>query len=60
MGKDKSSKRLPTNETLCELKIHLKDHLEEFKELVRQPTHVCRKCGRAANTPTNLCKPDPL
>lgn len=27
---------------------------------VREATHFCRKCGRAANDPRLLCKPLPL
>ncbi len=29
-------------------------------EAVLGATHVCRKCGRAANHPHLLCKPLPL
>jgi ribosomal protein L37E len=29
-------------------------------EAVLGATHVCRKCGRAANNPHRLCKPLPL
>jgi hypothetical protein len=58
VGKDK--KAFDIDETLCELKKQLKEHLEEYKELVRQPTHVCRKCGRAAKSATNLCRPEDL
>ncbi len=47
---------------LCLLKNigFVKKNLEEYKELVRTPSHVCRKCGRAAATKKNLCKPERL
>lgn len=59
MGKGKKLERFQ-DASLCDLKKHLKDDLEEYKELVRQPAHVCRKCGRAARSADNLCKPEPL
>lgn len=45
--------------TLCKLvkKDFLKKHLREYKELVKDPIWVCRKCGRAANNMESLCKP---
>jgi len=30
---------------------------KEFKELVKNAKFVCRKCGRAANSSDNLCRP---
>lgn len=42
---------------LCELKESLKRDLKLYMKLVDQPTHVCRKCGRAANCKKLLCKP---
>jgi len=42
---------------LCELKKSLKRDLATYVELVRNPTHVCKKCGRAANDKRLLCKP---
>ena len=60
MGKDKKRDRFSDDESLCELRKRIKEHLEEYKKLVRDPTHVCRKCGRAARDPDNLCKPEPL
>ena len=50
----------PDDETLCDLKDHMKTHLEKYKRLVRDPKHVCRKCGRAAARAGNLCKPEAL
>ncbi|MGW8323055.1 MAG: hypothetical protein ACWGSD_16015 [Thermodesulfobacteriota bacterium] len=45
---------------LCLLKNigYVKSHLEEYKALVREPDYVCRKCGRAAASKKNLCKPE--
>lgn len=42
---------------LCKLKKSLKSDVEEYIILVNQPTHVCRKCGRAANKKKLLCEP---
>lgn len=38
----------------------LKKNLEEYKEWVREPLYVCRKCGRVARRSRDLCKPVPL
>ena len=43
--------------TLCELKKRLKADINEYVQLVDQPTHVCKKCGRVANDKKLLCKP---
>jgi putative hemolysin len=43
---------------LCKLKKSLlKEDIEAFVLLVNQPTHVCKKCGRAANNKKLLCNP---
>lgn len=42
---------------LCELKKTLKKDFETFISLVDNPTHLCQKCGRAANNKKLLCKP---
>lgn len=42
---------------LCDLKKTLKKDLKAYVQLVRQPTHVCVKCGRAANDKKSLCDP---
>lgn len=42
---------------LCELKKYLKRDLKTIVKLVRDPTHICEKCGRVANSKTLLCKP---
>ncbi len=46
--------------TLCELKKVLKSDFTTFKLYVCDPTHVCTKCGRAANDKQMLCKPERL
>ncbi len=28
-----------------------------YKDLVSEPKHMCKSCGRVANKPRNLCKP---
>lgn len=45
---------------LCKLKKSLKGEVESYMLLVNQPTHVCRKCGRAANKKKLLCEPLPI
>jgi hypothetical protein len=39
---------------------YIKDHFEEYKELVRNARYVCRNCGRSAVNEDSLCKPDKL
>ena len=34
--------------------------IAEYKELVRDPTHVCWLCGRVAKDKGSLCYPVPL
>ena len=38
----------------------LKNNLKDYKKLVADAKHVCKKCGRAAAKPGNLCKPSKL
>ncbi len=38
----------------------LKDNLKEYKKLVADARHVCKKCGRAAAKPKTLCKPSKI
>jgi hypothetical protein len=38
----------------------LKDELKEYKKLVDGAKHVCKRCGRAAAKPGNLCKPSKI
>ena len=46
--------------SLCELKKTLKTDFGTFVSLVTNPTHVCKKCGRVANSKKLLCKPTKL
>jgi hypothetical protein len=34
--------------------------LPMYKDLVRNPKFICKKCGRAAAKEENLCEPVPL
>ena len=45
------------SKTLCDLKSALKQDIRTYMELVSAPTHICRKCGRAANCKSLVCKP---
>lgn len=38
----------------------LTKYLSQYKQLVKDPQYVCKKCGRAAKSKLNLCKPDKL
>lgn len=38
----------------------LDEHLEAYKQLLKEPTHVCTKCGRACNDKKHLCKPEKI
>jgi len=38
----------------------LAEHLEAFKALVKEPTHLCLKCGRVSNDKKRLCKPEKM
>ncbi len=42
---------------LCKLKKSLKGDIGSYMLLVSKPTHLCRKCGRAANKKKLLCSP---
>lgn len=46
--------------TLCEMKKQLKSDFSAYKLLVCNASHVCTKCGRAANNNKLLCKPERL
>lgn len=53
---DRSEQKMATE--LCKLKKSLlKDDIEAFMQFVNQPTHICKKCGRAANSKKLLCNP---
>ncbi len=38
----------------------LKDDLKAYRELLRDPKHLCKKCGRSAGKSKCLCKPAKL
>lgn len=42
---------------LCKLKKSLKIDITGYMLRVNQSTHVCKKCGRAANSKKQLCSP---
>jgi hypothetical protein len=42
---------------LCKLKKTLKIDISDYIRYVNQPTHVCQKCGRVANSGKRLCHP---
>jgi len=42
---------------LCKLKKSLSIDITSYMARVHQPTHVCAKCGRAANSKKLLCEP---
>jgi len=35
----------------------LKDDVKSYMQLVNQPSHICTKCGRAANSKKLVCSP---
>ncbi|QDV70264.1 hypothetical protein Poly24_39840 [Rosistilla carotiformis] len=45
---------------LCKLKKSLRGEIGMYVRLIDQPTHVCLKCGRAANDKKLLCKPQSI
>jgi hypothetical protein len=42
---------------LCKMKQSLKIDISSYMLHVNKPTHVCQKCGRAANSKKQLCSP---
>lgn len=46
--------------TLCEMKKMLKSDFGLYRQFVCQATHLCTKCGRAANDKKLLCRPEKL
>lgn len=42
---------------LCDLKKSLKTDFDSYMKLVNEPSHVCTKCGRAANCKKLVCAP---
>jgi hypothetical protein len=50
-----------TGKNLCKWSKKTREkHLDELRDIVKQPTHLCAKCGRAAAGKKQLCKPVPL
>lgn len=46
------------DKTFCDLtKDYIAKHLDEIILLIDKPKFICRKCARAANESTHLCKP---
>ena len=39
---------------------YVQTHLNDYKELVRNPKFVCKQCGRVAVSEDNLCAPASL
>ena len=44
-------------EHLCHLVEDMGISVEEYKELIKNPKFLCRKCGRVAARERNLCEP---
>ena len=44
---------------ICQIK-DIKEDLDMVKDLVRDPLFICKRCGRAAKSEDNLCKPSKL
>lgn len=36
------------------------EYFADYADLVRMPKYICRKCGRAAVSKDNLCKPEKI
>ena len=50
------------SDSLCNLVkkgLHKEDE-KEYKKLIGKPKYWCKKCGRAAEDSSNLCKPKKL
>jgi hypothetical protein len=45
---------------LCDWKKEQLDDLDSYRDIVLDPQHVCKECGRVANKKKWLCKPAPL
>lgn len=47
---------------LCKLadKKFIKENFNEYVRMVAPPGYICRKCGRAAASEENLCKPEKI
>lgn len=58
-GPPEEAPHLGHSKHLCDMAKRGVD-LQTFKDLVRNPTVICKKCGRAAAKEENLCEPVPL
>lgn len=56
---EKGAPHLGHSQHLCDMAIRGVD-LKTYKELVKDPKFICKKCGRAAAKEENLCEPVPL
>ena len=46
---------------LCKWKKdRIKEEIDQLRDLVREPTWLCRKCARCARDKKLLCKPVPI
>jgi hypothetical protein len=50
------------NKPLCKLIKNdiLEENLKEYLNVVKEPTHYCKKCGRVANSKKLLCKAEKI
>jgi hypothetical protein len=39
---------------------YIESNFNDYKELVKDATFVCKKCGRSANSGDNLCQPQKI
>ena len=58
MSEKKSSESQPTSK-ICEI-TSPSSELSELKLLVKDPSYICRECGRAAVSEDSLCRPERL
>lgn len=56
---EKGAPHLGHSKHLCDMVLKGAD-LETYKNLVKDPKFICKKCGRAAAKEENLCEPVPL
>jgi hypothetical protein len=59
-SKRNADKHIGHQHHLCDLVRRGEVSLEQFKEFVRDPNYICKKCARTAKTSINLCHPVPL
>jgi hypothetical protein len=54
MGEGKEAQ---TGKELHLCKLVKRDEMEQVRQLVKDAAYFCKKCGRAAREPGNLCEP---